>query len=1254
MKERIENIGKNKIFLIIITVSILLIAVIGVTYAYFSIAVTGNDETNSVILSTGRLGITYHIGNEIRVDKAIPGWSDTKTFTVTNTGTALVYYKMVWTNVTNDFSDKSELVYTLSGAMEKDETQMPSTSEEILLSGIAIPVATTHTYTLTVTFKNLPKAQNYNMDREFMGKIEIRESNPNILGTFETPLISIPEEISSGWSETKEFSVENITNEERYYNLTWTDINNTFPGDELVYSLSGHQSISNQPLPKENKILISNIPIGANETHDYNLMLEYLALAMKESEQIIEFLNQGEDEKRTFNGRLSVVEVGKPAPRVDVSIDYERTATTINVIVNTNITGSIKEILYSLDGTTWTSSDTFTDLSEASTYNIYVRIILNDGGELNYGPILMETRGVPTPTIEVNGEKGENDWYTGPVLLSINKNQTGSTEIITQYQIIEEGQDKDDEGWITGNSVSITNEGIFTILYRNINTKTEETKEESITIKKVSTPPTTMIVVEKHGTTSIKVEIISGGLEFIAPPVTYNYFLNEELIHTTTEKSYTYTGLTHETEYTVKIEAINEAGLKTTYQGEKGNTGRITNLLLDFTSTNNTLIASLTSTNMELIEKFEYRLDNGVWQESNTFTGLISANTYTLYGRITDISGNVLDVESISVHTKGVPIPSGSVTSGTLGSNNWYTSANVTYTINPNKIGNTEIRTEYSLNNGTTWTSGTTVTLTAAGINNILFRNINTLTNEISNNVSAQIRIDRTQPTVTHTLNPTTQTTGTVRITLSVTNWGTSGTGSITHTANTALTRINDTTYDVIANGTYTFTITNQAGLTRAHNVTITNSSTPIRTANEMYNVRNNLAGNYVLMNNIDLSTCTVVAGCGTNWLPIGTLGGVRFSGTFDGRSHAISNLRIDRTAGTEQGLFGVIENAPIKNINLPNVNVRGGRTTGALVGNVAMASITSLVSGNTVSGTVTCSAENCGGLIGIFQAGTIENNVSSVTVNGTDVVGGLIGYVVIQAARPANHGGIVVNNNSATGNVTATGEAAGGLIGFVRNQAVNGSISIRNNYATGAVQASRLTGGLIGYINLMANPALLEVTQNFARGNATATEIGSGGLISLIQTIEVSNTTPININNNYSTGLVRLTTTSHPMLTGGFIGYSEAIPAQFTLRANFTNNYTISAFTGSAGTPSGFMGFEYRSNLTFTGNYWNTTTSGNTFAVNRAARAGVTGWTTTQMRTATPYSGWSTSIWQFTNNCYPVLLNNAATVAQQRAWHGC
>ena len=73
--------------------------------------------------------------------------------------------------------------------------------------------------------------------------------------------------------------------------------------------------------------------------------------------------------------------------------------------------------------------------------------------------------------------------------------------------------------------------------------------------------PTVSLTVGTITETSIAVSVsASDGQSGLAESGTYKYYLNNSLKQTTTERSYTFTGLTGGTKYTIKVEAVDKAG----------------------------------------------------------------------------------------------------------------------------------------------------------------------------------------------------------------------------------------------------------------------------------------------------------------------------------------------------------------------------------------------------------------------------------------------------------------------------------------------------------------------------------------------------------------------------------------------------------------------------------------------------------------------------------------------------------------------
>jgi hypothetical protein len=179
----------------------------------------------------------------------------------------------------------------------------------------------------------------------------------------------------------------------------------------------------------------------------------------------------------------------------------------------------------------------------------------------------------------------------------------------------------------------------------------------------------------------------------------------------------------------------------------------------------------------------------------------------------------------------------------------------------------------------------------------------------------------------------------------------------------------------------------------------------------------------YKLVHDIDLNIYPFNSGKG--WEPIGTnSSGQEFHGRLDGDGKKIKNLFINRPAENFVGLFGASRYGYIKKVGFENVNVTGKDYVGAITG----INYTHL-SESYSTGSVT--AENhAGGLTGLLEtytsAGEISNSYSLTSVTATSTsAGGLIGrflsgdiaksYAAGSVSAPSNVGGLVGMYQSGT-----------------------------------------------------------------------------------------------------------------------------------------------------------------------------------------------------------------------------------------------
>ena len=227
--------------------------------------------------------------------------------------------------------------------------------------------------------------------------------------------------------------------------------------------------------------------------------------------------------------------------------------------------------------------------------------------------------------------------------------------------------------------------------------------------------------------------------------------------------------------------------------------------------------------------------------------------------------------------------------------------------------------------------------------------------------------------------------------------------------------------------------------------------------------------GEFVLGADIDLSSYSA----GEGFIPIaaGINSSADFKCEFNGNGHTISNLYINRPDTDNVGLFSLM--CDVKNLCLTNVDVIGGKSTGALMG-YAFSNSPEISNCYIASGSVK-GTTGVGGLVGRFSDidGNILNCYSDAEVSGETKAGGLLGEIYLP-------NGSVINSFS-HGNVTASSDYAGGLIGYTER------VSLENCYAEGNITGKRFVGGVVGY-------AMELIAVNcFAKGKVTGTSMVGG-----------------------------------------------------------------------------------------------------------------------------------------------------------------
>lgn len=178
-----ENNRGQSIFLSVVGIATLLVAIIGATFAYFSITVNGNDTASSIHVTTATLGnVTFDgTGAGVSIENVYPGWTTTKTFTIQAAGadsTSAIQYLVTLDVATtgNTLLNGADFVYTLAtddtnaylGASGTTNQLSTTASAEQQMPGASATLA--HgtldgneriTYTMVITLKetNIPQDQ---------------------------------------------------------------------------------------------------------------------------------------------------------------------------------------------------------------------------------------------------------------------------------------------------------------------------------------------------------------------------------------------------------------------------------------------------------------------------------------------------------------------------------------------------------------------------------------------------------------------------------------------------------------------------------------------------------------------------------------------------------------------------------------------------------------------------------------------------------------------------------------------------------------------------------------------------------------------------------------------------------------------------------------------------------------------------------------------------------------------------------------
>ena len=175
---------QKKMIYILLVIS-LLFTVVGVSLAFFSLNIIGNDTAKYNKITTGDLELVFTDDNEVSLDGAFPGDSITKTISVKNTGTKEVSYNIVWQELLNEITNNELVIDGTCKNLNSSNTEdgecsaisKKAVKEGNITSNIPIKPGYTQEYEVKITFIDTGKPQNYNKNKSFKGKLGLTESS---------------------------------------------------------------------------------------------------------------------------------------------------------------------------------------------------------------------------------------------------------------------------------------------------------------------------------------------------------------------------------------------------------------------------------------------------------------------------------------------------------------------------------------------------------------------------------------------------------------------------------------------------------------------------------------------------------------------------------------------------------------------------------------------------------------------------------------------------------------------------------------------------------------------------------------------------------------------------------------------------------------------------------------------------------------------------------------------------------------------
>lgn len=181
------NDVKKKIIISMCAIVLLVLTLFGITYAYFTSSIQGNQNDTSVDIGAAMLRLEYNGEDSyIEVTGLQPGETiESKKFSVKNTGTATIKnYDVILENLVNELSRYEDLTYELT-CVSSDGKECNNNSgtfprmNQVIVTN-TIDAGVTHSYVLKLTYEDTNTNQSIDMNKEISAKVNIKDDYSDI------------------------------------------------------------------------------------------------------------------------------------------------------------------------------------------------------------------------------------------------------------------------------------------------------------------------------------------------------------------------------------------------------------------------------------------------------------------------------------------------------------------------------------------------------------------------------------------------------------------------------------------------------------------------------------------------------------------------------------------------------------------------------------------------------------------------------------------------------------------------------------------------------------------------------------------------------------------------------------------------------------------------------------------------------------------------------------------------------------------